>query len=141
MKNLLDFYSNSVKSVVEALDKEQIVAIDRIVMQATNQITQERLISIIERLVAPRVVDAAGSSSASSADLLSVLEAAMGKEQSIDSEDEGKSYHPSPFADLDLGPDEPILSPEDQEADQQLRAEIAAVTQATTDAILKNRKK
>ena len=136
MKDLLFFYSDALKTVASATP-EQIPALDRIMAQATGQIAQERLISIIERLVAPRQPEVAGTVGDVTADLADILTKMQGGE--VDEAPE-RPVHPSPFADLDLGPDEPALSPEDFEADQQLREELKSNMEKDLDQILKNKR-
>jgi hypothetical protein len=133
MNRLLDFYSEALKTV-SGSSPEHVQVLDRIMLQANFQLSQDRLITLIERLVAPQSAVSATPNAQTTEDLLGLLEKMQGEEAPE------KAVHPSIFSDIDLGPDEVRLTPEEQEADTQLREEIAVATQAATQALLTKRK-
>ena len=134
-EKLLNFYRDALKTVAEA-PTGHVPALDRIMIQATGQIAQERLITIIERLVAPPPTTAL---SPEAKQLKSLLDAIKGADDTDPDDVAFPSVHPSPLADedLDLGLDEAVLTPEEQDADKQLKARINADIAGTWEGILK----
>jgi hypothetical protein len=133
MHRLLDFYSEALKTVSSA-SPEHVQALDRIMSQANFQLSQDRLITLIERLVAPQSAVSGNPTTQTAAELVDLLEKMQGEEAPE------KAVHPSIFSDIDLGLDEPQLTPEEAEADQQLREEIKQATEASLQTILSKRK-
>lgn len=131
-QKLLDFYSNALKIVVGAPSSDHISALDRVFSQSQAQIAQDRLLSVIERLVAPAAVQETTEANALKNILSQVL---LEKEES---QMEEPIKHPSPFSeDIDLGSDEPALTLQEQEADQQLKDRIREDIGQTWEGILK----
>jgi hypothetical protein len=134
MKDILSFYSDALEKIANA-PTEHVAVMDRIMSQAQAQITQERFMSIIERLVAPKP-DMTMNQDAD--DRLAQTVASFAQ---MPVEPEVGSSHPSPFSGgINFGMEEPVLSTEEQEADEQLRAEVLAASQSKLDRILKERK-
>ena len=136
--NTLDFHLEAMKVIANA-PTAHVPALDRAMAQAQAQIAQDRLIGIIERLVAPETKPVnTGIPGVAEKDLAAIIEA-LGVGETAEVPE--RATHPSPFAgDLDLGPDEPILSPEEAEADQQLREKVKRDVEAAHAAIAEGRK-
>ena len=133
MNKILDFYADALDTIKNAATPKHIEAMDRIMLQAQAQIAQDRLLGVIERLVAPR--PAAAIQGSTEADLAQAVVRALMEQQKM--REGEQSFHPSPFAaDIDLGPDEPELTPEEAEADRQLKERIHGDISATMEQIV-----
>lgn len=135
MKDILSFYERALENIREARTQDHLSVMDRAMMQAqaaiaTAQAQQANaeLIQIVKALIIPGAPTAMPRTN-TEADLVNALFAAQ---QGLSGEDEAKgpTIHPSAFADLDLGDDEPVLSENEKAADDQLKARLRADIEA-----------
>jgi hypothetical protein len=138
MNKILDFYADALRTIKDAATPKHIEAMDRIMIQAQAQIAQDRLLGVIERLVSPRPASGLDPGTTESGLAQAVVRAIV-EQQEMRGDEQG--YHPSPFAaDIDLGPDEPELSPEEAEADRQLKERMKSDINKTMEQIVKGSK-